>query len=255
MNKSEELEAIKLSDEMLVEYKSNEVKREQNDEIIKMNKQKRNLRQLKLRRLKKYLIMGVSLATLIGASAGAIKLYQRGYSDGKENAIASIKKDQLRTYNIKTAPEKLQIEWANAIMDEFSNDVLSSKFNEPNEIIENIKRSSFAPAMQDYYEYKENGDIEKYNSFVEKLCNLEKSLNSINTGKDYSFNNTVFARAILLDAENNITEDNNDENVRIFVAEDYFNEDYGSMNLKEGSVVKNGIIYSPYDSNELVMKY
>lgn len=251
---SEELEILKDFEDFEEENIEHERLKRESAKIRYNNEVKENERKIKLRIFKKCLFVGLT----IGVIVGGINLYKanlkKSYKEGKNDAIEEIKKDALRTCNLTNAPDKIVIEWANSAFNQYSSDIQNKFKGDSNEKIQELKESYYNPLMREYYEYVETKNQDNYNNFRNLLIEYEKNLNSSLSGRDYSFDNSIFSYAVLVDAENNIV-NKDDGNTRIFIAEDLYYETSDTITISEGSIVRDGKIYKPYDSNEFKISY
>lgn len=209
------------------------------------------------RRFKPYIIKFVISMLVLGGSN--VISYNIGKQKGTEQTTESMKENYLHTCNLSNAPDKIIIEWANEAFGQYSNDMINCGIENANERIESFRDSYFQPVMKSYNDYIETNDIEineidEYNDFKMNVYNLEKNLNASPIGKDYSFDSSVFSYAVLVDAENNIV-NKDDGNTRIFIAEDFYDETSETVTFKEGSIMKDGKIYYPYNPSEHKINY
>lgn len=245
----------KVKNKILEDYnKSNEeinksyLDNSDNDFEIENKKERKNI----FRKFKP-IVIGVVISVLALGGSNIIS-YNKGKQNGKKETIKIMKEDYLHTCNLSNAPDKIIIEWANEAFGQYSNDMIDCEVGNANERIESFRESYFQPVMKSYNDYIETNNIDKYNDFKMNVYDLEKNLNDSPSGNDYSFNSSVFSYAVLVDAENNIV-NKDDGNTRIFIAEDFYDETSDTITFKEGSIMKDGKIYSPYNSKENKISY
>lgn len=264
-NKSDEerfgygdIENLDYTDEYCSDSYNEEIKNQQVFETPKsVNKQikMRNFKNTKIsantkKNISNMIITTALIAALAGAGFAIEKTYNSGKDYGKKETVTTISQSLLTRYNLDTAPSKFIDSWADAEISKLGseskkNDELIDKFN-------SVLENEYGDVKKYYNEYIETGSEYDRQELIQSAKNLQSKLKSVLPTTDFSFSNSKFAYAIMLDPDGNVIDyETLDPNLEVYEAVGLNIDNI----IEPGEIVFDGAIYKKYDDSSRLQSF
>lgn len=212
--KREEIEAQRVEEEKI---RAREERRAE-DELRKQKAQKRRFALQKGKEIgKRFTAAGLAVLIAIGAIKIGIDVSKRFFPQDDEIAITT--EAPVRVLNtIQSANDILLMEWANSVCSELNQAADATPYEGVKSISADLKEYGFIPVASNYYSYLDQVDLlaagmplevigESIDSLHKKFRNAAYSFDESLEGSvfaQYSFDDSIYASAILLDDNGNV---------------------------------------------------
>lgn len=248
-------ERFEYKKEYCTENFNKEIKKEHETEMIKNICKKIKKKHFKIKKIdskvkKEILVTTLSIAIISSLTLVGDKSYKAGRNSMEEELVSEISSKQLKRYNLDTAPSKLIESWADAEIMEFDrvsqdDESLREKFNL---VLEN----EYGNVKRCYYEYIETGSEDDRKKLIQSAEALMNKLKSIAHNRDFSFNSSKFAYAILRDSDGNFIDyETLEPNLEVYEA---VGIDING-NFESGDVLYDGAFYRKYDNSSRIQTF
>lgn len=231
-------------------------------------------RKFKLQRRKR---LGIAIAAAGIIALTGLGVIKSTVFSGDINPTPVAVQEASQQSSIYESNDILLLEWANHAMGEVSEVCDASEYDGVQSLREQVYTDYFAKGMSSYYNYVDICDQEKegfpaeliaeskenaHSSFREKLIYFNDYLKNSIYFSDFTFENSPFTDAVLVDQDGNVLQENDNGSVILSDSEEavYIDSDYRVYvraedanftltNLPEDAIVKDGIVY--VDSSHL----